>query len=46
METPSSIRGRGAGFNPAQRFAELRLDYDPGEAPEKIATSTSLRSAS
>lgn len=38
METPSGIRGRGAGFNPAQRFAELRVDYDPGEAPERIAT--------
>ncbi len=49
METPSAglrssgeerpgIRGRGAGFNPDQRFAELHIDYDPGEAPEKVAT--------
>jgi DNA repair photolyase len=34
----SGIRGRGAGFNPGQRFTELRLEYDPGESPEKVAT--------
>lgn len=34
----SGIRGRGAGFNPDQRFAELHVDYDPGESPQKIAT--------
>lgn len=39
METPpSGIRGRGAAFNPRQRFAELEIEYDPGESPEKVAT--------
>lgn len=39
METPSAgIRGRGAAFNPARRFTELEIEYDPGESPEKIAT--------
>ena len=39
MQTPASgIRGRGAAVNPGQRFAELHLDYDPGEAPERIPT--------
>lgn len=31
-------RGRGAGDNPDQRFSELHVDYDEGEAPEKVAT--------
>ena len=37
MQSPG-IRGRGAGFNPGQRFAELHVDYNPGESPEKVAT--------
>lgn len=31
-------RGRGAGGNPRQRFAELHVDYEEGEEPAKIAT--------
>lgn len=41
MQTPApgpGIHGRGAALNPDQRFAELHVDYDPGEAPEKVAT--------
>jgi len=37
-EGAGGIRGRGAGFNPDQRFSALSLEYDPGEAPEKVAT--------
>ncbi len=32
------MHGRGAAVNPDQRFAELHVDYDPGEGPEKVAT--------
>lgn len=35
---PKGIRGRGAAVNPDQRFAELHVDYDEGEAPEKVTT--------
>lgn len=38
METPPGIRGRGAVSNPAQRFSELRTEYDPEELPGKVAT--------
>ena len=39
MQKPAhGIHGRGAALNPDQRFAELHVDYDPGEAPEKVAT--------
>ena len=38
MANVKGIRGRGAAGNPDQRFAELHVDYDPGEAPEKVAT--------
>ncbi len=36
--TASDWRGRGARVNPAQRFAKLHVDYDPGEEPEKVRT--------
>lgn len=35
---PSNIHGRGAGYNPEQRFAALHLEYDDGHAPGKVAT--------
>lgn len=38
MDSGPGIRGRGAGFNPDQRFTALHLEYDPGESPEKVAT--------
>jgi len=31
-------RGRGAAVNPDQRFAQLHVEYDPGEAPERVPT--------
>lgn len=31
-------RGRGADVNPAQRFANLHVDYDPGEGPAAVRT--------
>jgi len=31
-------RGRGAADNPRQRFVEMHVDYETGEAPAKIAT--------
>ena len=36
--TPTAPRGRGAAVNPEQRFAQLHVDYDPGEAPERVPT--------
>ena len=35
---PSRPRGRGAGLNPDQRFSELHVAYEPGEAPARVAT--------
>ncbi len=37
-DRPEKPRGRGAGENPDQRFSELHVDYDEGEAPAKVAT--------
>lgn len=31
-------RGRGARVNPAQRFAKLHVEYEPGEGPERVET--------
>jgi len=31
-------RGRGAVENPVQRFAKLHIDYEEGEAPDKVRT--------
>ena len=36
--TPTAPRGRGAAVNPEQRFASLHLEYDAGEAPERVPT--------
>jgi len=30
-EVPSSVKGRGAAHNPANRFEEIEVDRDPGE---------------
>ena len=35
---PKRPRGRGAGDNPDQRFAEMHVAYDEGEAPHKVQT--------
>ena len=35
---PSAPRGRGAAVNPDQRFAQLHVEYDAGEAPERVPT--------
>jgi len=35
---PRRPRGRGAAENTQQRFAELHVDYEAGETPEKVAT--------
>ncbi len=35
---PSRPRGRGAGENPDQRFAQLHVSYEEGEAPSKVET--------
>jgi DNA repair photolyase len=35
---PTAPRGRGAAVNPDQRFAQLHVEYDPGEAPERVPT--------
>lgn len=35
---PGKPRGRGAGDNPRQRFSEMHVDYEAGEAPVKVAT--------
>ena len=35
---PKVVRGRGAGENMAQRFTEMHVDYDAGEAPERVPT--------
>lgn len=37
-ETGSFPRGRGAFGNTGQRFSELQLEYDPGEAPVRVPT--------
>lgn len=37
-ERPSHPHGRGAFGNTVQRFAELQIAYDEGEAPERIRT--------
>ena len=34
----SAPRGRGAPINPEQRFSALHMDYDDGEAPERVKT--------
>lgn len=31
-------RGRGAGDNPDQRFTQLHVSYEEGEAPSKVTT--------
>ncbi len=36
--TPTAPRGRGAALNPEQRFNSLHLEYEEGEAPERVAT--------
>jgi len=35
---PRRPRGRGAVENPVQRFAQLHVDYEEGEAPTKVKT--------
>lgn len=35
---PSRPRGRGASGNTDQRFAELHIEYDEGEAPARVRT--------
>lgn len=37
---PPAVRpgGRGAAANPVQRFAELHVEYEPGEEPPKVST--------
>lgn len=35
---PRRPRGRGAVENPVQRFARLHVDYEEGEAPDKVRT--------
>ncbi len=37
-ESADGWRGRGARVNPAQRFARLHIESDPGEGPEKVET--------
>lgn len=32
------IKGRGAAVNPDQRFAQMHVAYDEGEAPERVRT--------
>ena len=36
--SPARPRGRGAGENTRQRFAELHVAYDEGETPSKVTT--------
>jgi DNA repair photolyase len=40
LPTPPAIRpsGRGAAGNTVQRFAEMHLEYEPGEEPPKVPT--------
>ncbi len=42
----TSYRGRGAATNPDQRFSQLHVDYDEGEAPEKVDTKVFIDHAS
>ena len=35
---PARPKGRGSGENPDQRFRELHVAYDDGEAPKKVTT--------
>jgi DNA repair photolyase len=37
-QPPTRPRGRGAGENPDQRFAQLHVAYEEGEAPTKVQT--------
>ncbi len=47
-EVPPSTRprGRGAGENPDQRFAQLHVAYEEGEAPAKVTTKFFIDHAS
>ena len=36
--TPTAPRGRGAAVNPDQRFSQFHVEYDAGEAPERVPT--------
>ncbi len=35
---PARPRGRGAAGNTKQRFSEMHVGYEPGEAPQKVRT--------
>jgi DNA repair photolyase len=37
-QPPTRPRGRGAGENPDQRFAQLHVAYEEGEAPTRVET--------